>query len=126
MRSLIGLEECKFMEGDMRIATMATGGIGGFLAVKLSQIGHQVATIARGAHLESIAMNGLTLDGPTGMENVKPWKVTADPAEIGQVDVIILGSRETRWKKRPGHVNQCLVPKRSLSHFSMELKHLTA
>ena len=31
----------------MKIATMATGGIGGYLAVKLSNAGFKVATIAR-------------------------------------------------------------------------------
>ncbi|NRB29618.1 MAG: hypothetical protein HRU27_03345 [Rhizobiaceae bacterium] len=39
----------------MRIATMATGGIGGFLAVKLQNSGHEVATIARGDHLKAIS-----------------------------------------------------------------------
>lgn len=48
----------------MKIATMATGGIGGYLAVKLSNVGFKVATIARGAHLAAIRENGLILDGP--------------------------------------------------------------
>ena len=47
----------------MKIATMATGGIGGYLAVKLSNVGFKVATIARGAHLAAIKENGLILDG---------------------------------------------------------------
>ena len=38
----------------MKIATMATGGIGGYLAVKLSNAGFKVATIARGDHLTAI------------------------------------------------------------------------
>ena len=50
----------------MKIATMATGGIGGFLAVKLDLAGHEVATIARGHHLAAIRENGLTLNGPQG------------------------------------------------------------
>jgi 2-dehydropantoate 2-reductase len=75
----------------MKIATMATGGIGGFLAVRLTLTGHQVATIARGAHLEAIRKNGLTLSGPTGQECVRPWIATDDPAEVGKVDAIIFG-----------------------------------
>ena len=43
----------------MKIATMATGGIGGYLAVKLSIAGYKVATIARGAQLSAIKENGL-------------------------------------------------------------------
>ena len=75
----------------MRIATVATGGIGGFLAVKLAKTGHQVATIARGPHLASIVENGLTLDGPSGFECVHPWIATDTPSEVGAVDAIIFG-----------------------------------
>lgn len=75
----------------MRIATMATGGIGGFLAVKLGNSGHQVATIARGEHLASILENGLALDGPSGVEFVQPWIATSEPSNVGLVDVIIFG-----------------------------------
>lgn len=75
----------------MKIATVATGGIGGYLAVKLIKGGHQVATIARGAHLEAIRRHGLTLDGTSGEETVQPWIATDDPAEVGEVDAIIFG-----------------------------------
>lgn len=75
----------------MKIATMATGGIGGYLAVRLTNAGHQVATIARGAHLEAINRSGLALDGFDGNQTVKPWMATSDPAEVGEVDAIIFG-----------------------------------
>ena len=75
----------------MRIATMATGGIGGFLAVKLSNSGHEVATIARNAHLDAIRKNGLRLEGPSGAESAKPWLATDNPADVGEVDAIIFG-----------------------------------
>jgi 2-dehydropantoate 2-reductase len=75
----------------MRIATVATGGIGGFLAIKLATTGHQVATIARGAHLDWINQNGLTLDGPLGRETIRSWIATDDPSKVGNVDAIIFG-----------------------------------
>ena len=75
----------------MKIATMATGGIGGYLAVKLSDAGFKVATIARGAHLAAIKENGLILDGPNGYEKANPWLATKNPSDIGEVDVIIFG-----------------------------------
>lgn len=75
----------------MKIATVATGGIGGFLAVKLSMCGHQVATIARGTHLMAIVDNGLALEGPSGKETVRPWIATDDPSKVGEVDAIIFG-----------------------------------
>ncbi len=70
---------------------MATGGIGGFLAVKLANSGHQVVTIARGHHLAAILKNGLTLDDPSGVEVAHPWVATDDPSEVGEVDAIIFG-----------------------------------
>jgi len=75
----------------MRISTMATGGIGGFLAVKLANFGHQVATIARGAHLAAIVENGLTLEDTSGAELAHPWIATDDTSEVGEVDAIIFG-----------------------------------
>lgn len=70
---------------------MATGGIGGYLAVKLSQAGHQIACVARGAHLSAIQTQGLKLNGPLGQEVIRPWKVSEDPTEIGPIDAIIFG-----------------------------------
>lgn len=75
----------------MKIATMATGGIGGYLAVRLGNAGHQVATIARGPHLTAIAETGLQLDGFDGQHAVRPWIATGDPQEVGEVDAIIFG-----------------------------------
>jgi 2-dehydropantoate 2-reductase len=75
----------------MKVTTVATGGIGGYLAVRLTEAGHQVATIARGAHLEAIRQNGLTLEGFDGTITVSPWIATDDAGEVGEVDAIIFG-----------------------------------
>ena len=75
----------------MRIATMATGGIGGYLAVKLANTGHEVATIARGAHLEAIRAHGLRIETADGSEVAHLWVATDDPKEVGVVDAIIFG-----------------------------------
>jgi 2-dehydropantoate 2-reductase len=75
----------------MKFATMATGGIGGFLAVRLTQAGHQVATIARGDHLDAIRNLGLRFESPSGEAVVKPWIATSDPSEVEDVDAIFLG-----------------------------------
>ena len=72
----------------MKIATMATGGIGGYLAVCLSNAGHQVATIARGDHLEAIQKIGLTLEGFDGNHCIKPWIATSNPEDVGEVDAL--------------------------------------
>ena len=75
----------------MKIATIGTGGIGGYLAVKLTLNGHEVAAVARGAHLSAIQKNGLTLATMEGVENIRPWKASNDTKSIGPVDAIIFG-----------------------------------
>ena len=75
----------------MKIATLATGGIGGYLAVRLAQAGHEVATIARGAHLDAIRRDGLKLVSGAGDVTVRPWIATDDTAEVGPVDAVFLG-----------------------------------
>ncbi|MBL9059308.1 MAG: oxidoreductase, partial [Mangrovicoccus sp.] len=67
----------------MRVATVATGGVGGFLAVRLARVGIEVACIARGAHLDAIRSRGLRLQSADGIEMVMPWRATSDPFDVG-------------------------------------------
>ncbi|MCP4070708.1 MAG: 2-dehydropantoate 2-reductase [Hyphomicrobiales bacterium] len=75
----------------MKFATVATGGIGGYLAVKLTQAGESVATLARGAHLDAIRSKGLTLETSDGSATIHPSIATDNPAEIGPVEAVIFG-----------------------------------
>jgi len=45
----------------MRICIFGAGAVGGHMAAKLAAQGHGVSVVARGAHLEAIRKNGLTL-----------------------------------------------------------------
>ena len=45
----------------MRICIFGAGAVGGHMAAKLAAQGHDVSVVARGAHLEAIRKNGLTL-----------------------------------------------------------------
>jgi 2-dehydropantoate 2-reductase len=45
----------------VKICVVGAGAIGGFLAGKLALAGHEVSVLARGAHLEAIRRQGLTL-----------------------------------------------------------------
>jgi 2-dehydropantoate 2-reductase len=73
----------------MKIAIMGTGGMGGYYGANLAAAGQDVAFIARGAHLEAIKRDGLTLRGPAGETLIKPATATDDPSEIGPVDVVL-------------------------------------
>ena len=45
----------------MRICVYGAGAIGGHLAAKLGAVGHDVSVVCRGAHLQAIRENGITL-----------------------------------------------------------------
>ena len=50
--------------GCVRIVVLGAGGIGGTIGARLHQAGHDVALIARGAHLEAMREHGLTFVTP--------------------------------------------------------------
>ena len=50
----------------LKICVVGAGAIGGILTARLARAGHTLSAIARGAHLEAIRANGLTLRDGTG------------------------------------------------------------
>jgi 2-dehydropantoate 2-reductase len=74
----------------MRIAIMGSGGLGGYFGARLVKGGAaEVHFIARGAHLEAMRGQGLRIEGPEPFE-VRPVQATADPREVGPVDLVML------------------------------------
>jgi 2-dehydropantoate 2-reductase len=73
----------------MRIATMGSGGIGGYLGARLAQGGEEVVFIARGAHLEAMRRSGLQLKSQLGDVVLRRVTATEKPVEIGAVDIVI-------------------------------------
>jgi 2-dehydropantoate 2-reductase len=75
-----------------RYVVFGAGAVGGVIGARLSQAGHEVALIARGAHLEAIRSKGLRLLTP--VEDVTLEVPAAeDPAELGvgaDGDVVLL------------------------------------
>ena len=72
----------------MKIAVMGAGALGGYFGGRLSQAGHDVWLIARGAHLEALKSEGLRIISPKGDAHLTDIRVTGDPAEVGEVDVV--------------------------------------
>jgi 2-dehydropantoate 2-reductase len=72
----------------MRIAVMGAGAVGGYFGGVLANQGEDVVLIARGAHGDAIAKNGLQVDSHWGNFNVKV-DVTDDPSTVGEVDLIL-------------------------------------
>ncbi len=78
----------------MKIAIMATGGVGGYFGGRLAAAGEDVHFIARGAHLAALRGNGLVLKSANGDLHLKPVSATDDPAQIGPVDIILFAVKQ--------------------------------
>ena len=75
----------------MRIAIFGSGGVGGYFGGRLALAGQDVTFIARGEHLRALRSTGLRVDSIKGDFTVSPVLASNDPAQVRNVDVIILG-----------------------------------
>jgi len=73
----------------MKIVIMGSGGFGGYFGAKLAAGGADVHFVARGAHLEAMRANGLTIEGPVPL-HIPNVQVTNDPSSIGAADFVLL------------------------------------
>jgi len=75
----------------VRFVVFGAGAVGGVVGARLHQAGHDVALIARGAHLDAIRRDGLTLQTPVERETFR-IPAAGDPAElhVGTGDVVLL------------------------------------
>ncbi|WP_281685440.1 ketopantoate reductase family protein [Thalassobaculum salexigens] len=74
----------------MRIVVMGAGGVGGYFGAYLAQAGHDVAFVARGAHLDALQRDGLRLEGSRGDIVLPKVTATEDPASLGGTADVIL------------------------------------
>ncbi len=81
----------------MRIVVMGAGGVGGFFGAKLWKAGEAVTMVARGAHLEAIRRNGLTIRSATEGESVvRPEAVEAPAGPVADAVLFCVKSFDTR------------------------------
>jgi 2-dehydropantoate 2-reductase len=74
----------------MKIAIMGSGGVGGYYGGCLARAGHDVAFIARGAHLQALQTSGLQVRSVHGDFTIAPVHATETPAEVGLVDLVLV------------------------------------
>jgi 2-dehydropantoate 2-reductase len=83
---------------DVRYVVYGAGAIGGIIGARLFERGHDVTLIARGAHLEAIVRDGLTLRTPDETLNIRV-PVVAHPRDIsfaaGDVVFLAMKSQDT-------------------------------
>ena len=79
---------------DVRFVIYGAGAVGGVLGARLHQSGHEVMLIARGAHHDAIARDGLRFYTPTERVTLR-IPVAPDPAtaRIEPDDVVILATK---------------------------------
>jgi 2-dehydropantoate 2-reductase len=83
----------------MRIAVMGAGGVGGYFGARLAQAGHDVAFVARGAHLAAMRERGLTVRSAMGDVHLPSPVATDDPAALSPVDIVLFAVK--LWDTEP-------------------------
>jgi len=73
----------------MRVTVMGSGGTGGYFGGLLARAGEEVTFVARGAHLDAIRANGLTVRSRLVGDFTVKARATSDPAEPGPADLIL-------------------------------------
>ncbi len=68
---------------------MGSGGAGGYYGGLLARQGHDVAFVARGAHLTAIQKNGLRVKSVHGDFSIRPAIVTDIPSELPIPDLVL-------------------------------------
>ena len=77
----------------MRIAVMGAGSIGGYFGGMLARGGNDVTLVARGAHLDAIRRNGLSIvtdDQQFLLACPAQVQATDDPGRVGPADLVLL------------------------------------
>lgn len=69
---------------------MGSGGVGGYFGARLAMGGADVGFVARGAHLDAIRRNGVTIQHGSETITVRDVRVTDDPSELGPADLVML------------------------------------
>ena len=71
----------------MRILIVGAGALGGLYGALLARAGNDVTVLARGAALDALRANGLTLESPKYGSFTEPVTVISEPADAGEIDL---------------------------------------
>jgi 2-dehydropantoate 2-reductase len=79
--------------GAVKFGIVGGGGVGGYLAARLKQAGHEVAVLARGANLAALRARGLHVSGPLGNVETGPLNASDDARELGPAEAVIVTTK---------------------------------
>ncbi|HET7030119.1 MAG TPA: 2-dehydropantoate 2-reductase [Candidatus Limnocylindrales bacterium] len=97
------------MDGSLRVAVLGAGAVGAYYGKRLADGGADVTLIARGAHLEALRADGLTVVEPEGTTTTR-LAATDDPASIGPVDVVLFCVKSYDTDEAAGRLGPLLGP----------------
>ncbi|MBT6427206.1 MAG: 2-dehydropantoate 2-reductase [Rhodospirillaceae bacterium] len=93
----------------MKICIYGAGAVGGLMGARLAHVGHDVSMVARGAHLDAMRQNGLTLHSKGKEFHVTP-ACSDDPADLGLQDYVILTMKAQTLPAAAGGIASLLGP----------------
>ena len=78
----------------MKIAVVGAGAVGGLMAARLAQAGHEISAVARGKTLEALRSGGLRLETADGTAT-HAIRAAEDAARLGVQEVVIIAVKAT-------------------------------
>jgi 2-dehydropantoate 2-reductase len=91
----------------MRICVYGAGAIGGNFATRLAAAGNEVSVVVRGAHLDAIRANGLTMLSGDRTVTAKV-KASDDPADLGPQDAVLVTLKSSGQHVLPAAIGPLL------------------
>jgi len=94
----------------MRIAVVGTGAMGSVYAALLATAGNDVSAVdVDRAHVEAIRAGGLRVGGASG-DRVVRLPATTDPAEVGEVDLVVIATKSMGARAAAASIGPLLGP----------------
>jgi 2-dehydropantoate 2-reductase len=78
------------IEVVMKIVMMGSGGVGGYFGARLAAAGADVHFVARGAHLDAMRAQGLSIEGGPAPLHLAKVQATDSPSSIGTADFVMI------------------------------------
>jgi 2-dehydropantoate 2-reductase len=93
----------------VKICIYGAGAIGGYLAGSLAHAGIDTSIVVRGAHLDAIKADGLTVETKEATFTTRP-RASADPAELGPQDAVLVSVKAPSLPSVAGAIAPLLKP----------------
>jgi 2-dehydropantoate 2-reductase len=105
------LKESKTLGGELRIAVMGSGGVGGYFGGLLAHAGEDVTFIARGEHLRVLQTRGLRVESVHGDFEILPAQATDSPSEVGRADLVLFATKTYQLEEAAKTIRPVLGPR---------------